>query len=240
MTDREFDELLRRIMIDAAKADIEEIEAENIPVLPSSHFQREMRKMLKDPLRWAKAKTRPMWKTVLQRVAIFFVICSLSLGSIMAASPTVRAAVIRWVAEWYETGVIFHHFGDDTPKELPEYAISELPMGYNVIEEKCIQMPEYARVHYENDKNDWIVLRYVWLQEGNATIVDYGEDEVQRVTVNGCEGYVFCGEDSDEKFNTITWIDEDMGIQFTVDACLSQSEMLDVARSVSLVSEKSK
>lgn len=234
MTDQEFDELLCRVMIDAAKADIEEIEAENIPVSSSRHFQREMRKMLKDPLRWAKAKTRPMWKTVLQKVAVFFIVCSLSLGSIIAFSPTVRAAVIRWVTEWYETYVVYRYSGEETMKEMPRFGIAALPEGYKENVDKRIQMPEYGRVLYENDEGEWIWLRYVYMQQGAASVVELEGSEVKHVEVDGHEGYFFLSDNFEENDNSVTWIDDEKGIQFTVDGHFEEQAILNIAESVIL------
>ena len=44
--------------------------------------------------------------------AVILLVFSLSLGSLMAVSPTVRAAVIRWVTEWYETHITYRYSGE--------------------------------------------------------------------------------------------------------------------------------
>ncbi len=38
----------------------------------------------------------------------------------MAVSPTVRAAVVRWVTEWYETHVVYR-FCENMTGEMPQY-----------------------------------------------------------------------------------------------------------------------
>lgn len=235
MTDQEFDELLCRVMIDAAKADIEEIEAENIPVSSSRHFQREMRKMLKDPLRWAKAKTRPMWKTVLQRVAIFFVICSLSLGSIMVASPTARAIVVRWVVEWYESHVVFRFSGEQNTTAMPKYKVYALPEGY-IEKTDCVTIEQnYVAVIYENPESPElppIYFDYTFMQEGSAIDFVLIDETAKQITLNGMKGYILPPKELGE-MSTVSWIDETRNIQFCLDAVLSETEILAMARSVS-------
>lgn len=359
MTDMELDRLMRRALVDAICRDYETIEAADLSFEPSERFQQQMKAMLKEPQKWANRKMRPIWQSILQKVAIAFVACSLGLGSVMVVSSTARAAVLRWVTEWFETSVVFKYSGAQSIKQiprydiaeipdgyfetdrielasavsvyyesenggvicfdynymhqgsmtimtmednnvsnttvhgldgvlflptetkgtttltwidpelniqftidttlgvdsalhmaesvsevkdkvnidvkakLPAYAIIELPKGYAEAEENSIQMPEYVRIQYENKNNQWLVLRYVFMQEGTATIIDFNGDRVQPVTVNGCVGYLFGTENYEEAFNTITWVDEEAGIQFTVDGNFDEAELLRIAESVS-------
>ena len=53
--------------------------------------------MLADPNKWCKEHLKPVWKRVVQQAACFFLILLVGLGSAMAISPTVRAAVINFV-----------------------------------------------------------------------------------------------------------------------------------------------
>ena len=103
MTDRELDRMMQHVLLDAIKRDCEK-ETDDVPAFkPTHHYQRQMAEMLKDPLKWERRRARPLWKNVAQKAAVILLVFSLSLGSLMAVSPTVRAAVVRWVTEWYET-----------------------------------------------------------------------------------------------------------------------------------------
>lgn len=101
----------------------------------------------------------------------------------MVVSPTARAAVIRWVVEWYEAHIIYRYSGEDIPEGMPQYEITALPEGYTENEEKRIQMPEYGRVLYENAEQQWIWLRYVYVQQGAASVIDIDGAEVKSVMV---------------------------------------------------------
>ena len=48
----------------------------------------------------------------------------------MAVSPAVRAAIIDWVIEWYETHISYRFFGESNSDEMPSYNIVKLPSGY--------------------------------------------------------------------------------------------------------------
>lgn len=234
MTDQELDNLMRRVLIDAIRKDEENATEEIEPLMPSRNHQRQMKEMLKDPLKWMRNKTKPAWKRVAQKVAVILLIASVSLGGVMAVSPTVRAAVIKWVTEWYETYIVYRYFGEEVVTEIPQYVITKLPEGYSENKEKRIQMPEYGRVLYENDKQQWIWLRYVYVQQGAASVVDIEGAKIRDVQVNGYDGQLILSEDYEELDNTVTWIDTDKGIQFTVDGHIDAQAILDIADSVSL------
>ena len=95
MTDRELDRMMQHVLLDAIKRDCEK-ETDDVPAFkPTHHYQRQMAEMLKDPLKWERRRARPLWKNVAQKAAVILLVFSLSLGSLMAVSPTVRAAVVR-------------------------------------------------------------------------------------------------------------------------------------------------
>ena len=96
MTDRELDSLMREILLDAIALDEEDCKDRN-PFEPSLKHQRQIGAMLKDPLRWAKDRSKPVWKKVGQRAAVILLVVTISFGSVMAVSPTARAAVLRWI-----------------------------------------------------------------------------------------------------------------------------------------------
>lgn len=130
MTDNELDQLMQRVLLDAIKSDCEKENSVVPSFEPSLRYQRSLAAMIADPLKWAHKRTKPLWKKVLQKVAIVLIVFSLSLGSLMAVSPNIRAAVVNWVTEWYETHITFRYLGTPTEDEMPEYTIGALPNGY--------------------------------------------------------------------------------------------------------------
>ena len=232
MTDQELDILMRRVLLDALKLDTESTAGGELAFEATPRHQRQMAAMVKDPLKWERRRARPIWKTVLQRVAVILLVFSLSLGSLMAVSPTVRAAVVRWVTEWYETHIVYRYSGEDISGEMPQYEISELPQGYT---ETIRDVYEAAvSVVYESPSGNMICFDYTYMQQGAANIIAPGDDEIIDVTVNGVQGQFFLPHDlADAK--TVTWIDADSNLQFVVKAFCSETDILHMAESVSLV-----
>ncbi len=236
MTDQELDTLMRRVLLDSLKLDAESTASGELAFEPTPRYQRQMAAMVKDPLKWERRRARPLWKNVAQKAAVILLVFSLSLGSLMAVSPTVRAAVVRWVTEWYETHVVYRFSGEQLSGEMPKYEITNLPEGY--VEDERVDWPTYISIIYRkaNDENaPWIYLRYVYMQQGTVNNIGTEGADIIPVTVNGIEGQLYLARNLDESDSTITWIDPDKNIAFIVDAALDADSILHIAESVSLV-----
>ena len=61
------------------------------------------------------------------------------------------------------------------------------------------------------------------------------DSETISVTVNGMKGQLFLAKDWKNTRSTLTWIDTDNNIQFTLMAALNETDILHMAESVSLV-----
>ena len=236
MTDRELDRMMQHVLLDAIKRDCEK-ETDDVPAFkPTRHYQRQMAAMLSDPLKWARKRARPIWKSALQKVAMILLVFTLSLGSLMAVSPTVRAAVVRWVTEWYETHVVYRFSGEQIADEMPQYEVTDLPEGY--AETERVEWPSYVSIIYQkvNDENaPWIYLQYIYMQQGASSNFEIENADIIPVTVNGLEGQLYLTKDSEQSDSTITWIDPNENILFAVSAALGADDILHIAESVSLV-----
>ena len=238
MTDQELDRLMQRVLLDAVKRDCEK-ETDDVPSFkPSSRYQRQMTAMLADPLKWACKRARPIWKKAIQKIAVILLVFSLSLGSLMAVSPTVRAAVIRWVTEWYDTHITYRYLGEQITDEMPQYEITDLPEGYVEAEGERVEWPSYVSIIYRNQSDDnaqWIYLRYIYMQQGTISNFEIENADVLPATVNGLDGQLYLARNPEQSDSTITWIDPDKNILFAVDAALDANDILHIAESVSLM-----
>lgn len=233
MTDRELDVLMRRVLLDSLKLDWDK--KPETPFEPSAGYRREISAMLADPLAWERKKARPIWKTAARRAAIVLLIISLSLGGVMAASPTVRAAFLQWIVEWYEDRIVYRHAGADITETMPRYEITELPEGYVEVEDERIEWPMTVEIVYRNEESgEEIVLDYDHIQQGSLRAFVLDGVEAIPIMVNGLEGQFFLEEGETDRPNTITWVDPNGNMQFTVHANLSKDNILHIAESVSL------
>jgi hypothetical protein len=236
MTDQELDVFMKRVLLDAIKRDCEK-ETDEVPAfVPTQKHQRQMAAMLAAPDEWAHKRAQPVWKKVLQKVAVILLVVSLSFGGVMVASPTARAAVVRWVTEWYETHITYRYSGEQISEQMPQYEITELPEGYVEVESERIEWPSLVRIVYRNENADNdIYLSYIYMQQGSASDYVLEDAEIIPVSVNGMDGQLFLEHDWEHKRSTVTWIDPEKNLQFNVDATLNKDDILRMAESVSLV-----
>lgn len=233
MTDRELDNLMREILLDAIALDEEDCK-DRLHFEPSLNHQRQIGTMLKDPLHWAKEKSKPVWKKVWQRAAVILLVVTLGFGSVMAVSPTVRAAVLQWITEWYETYVSYRYTQETSlPETMPEYEITALPEGYEENISERVEWPNHVQRRYENADGGVILLDYIYMTDGSLTSLETDGAAAAAVTVNGHEGQFFCSEDPGTD-STLSWIDTNQNLHFTISAVMEQEDMLHMAESISL------
>ena len=229
MTNLELDVVMRRVLLDSLRND----EAEDCIFAPSKHYLREMKYMLKYPAKWQRNRTKPLWKQMVQKVAVILLIVSLAFGSVMVVSPTARASVVRWVLEVYETHVTYRFSGEDISGPMPQYGIADLPEGY--AETDRTTHSATVSIMYENDAGGILCLDYAYMQEGTGAILTTKEgDELLPVTIGGFAGQALLPRKSTSS-KTITWINTAENICFMVNGFGTMEDILRMANSVSLI-----
>ena len=99
MAEKSFDAMLRQALLEANWREYYSAweEAEAPPFSPT--YRRWRTRLLADPFGWVKKQLRPLWAKVLRTAACLVLASAVALGSLMAVSPTVRAAVLNWLRE---------------------------------------------------------------------------------------------------------------------------------------------
>lgn len=230
MTDEELDVIMRHVLVDSLRLDLG-AEDDEVTFKPSLQYQRQMKSMLKDPLKWAAQKTRPMWKIIARKAAIILLIISLSFGTVMIGSPTARAAFVRWVAEWYETHIVYRYLGENLPDKMPQYGIAELPTGFE--ETDRTEISKMVSVTYMDGVGDVIYFSFRYMGQGGANFYSTEDSTVFNIEVNHLDGK-FIASKIPGNVNTITWTDEENNIQFDIVGVQSYSDILHMAESVFL------
>lgn len=236
MNDQELDILMQRVLLDAIRRDEQKQSRATMPFMPTDRYRHSIAAMLRDPQAWAKKRARPLWKTVLQRAAVILLAASISLGSLMAISPRVRAAMIQWVTEWYEEHITFRFAGEEIAGAMPQYEITNLPEGY--VETQYLTLPNMVSIEYlceDGGSSKGINLTYIYMQDGSASDFKTEDAETIPITVNGLKGQLFLKNGLQPSHNTVTWIDSEKNIQFEVSAYMGREDILQIAESVSLI-----
>lgn len=229
MTDQELDRALRHVLLDALKAEEARSAEPDAPFTPSARYRRSMGRMRRNPLQWARDRARPVWRRALRQAAMFALVAALSFGLLMTAAPPVRAAVVRWVTEWYETHVVYRYHGDDPSEPLPEFAITALPDGF--AETERTDLAGSTSVIYQDEAGNVVCLDYGYMQQGRVMVFYTENDIVTDLTVNSMSGQLY-QSNVPGYFSSITWIDADRNIQLAITGVFEEAELLRMAESV--------
>jgi hypothetical protein len=228
------DRMMRRALLDAVALDVQRISDPVSTFEPSARHTRQMRQMLKDPLHWARSRNRGALRITAQWAAVVLLFVSLGFGSVMLFSAPARAAVERWVVEWYETHIVYRYSGE-RKGILPRYELTGLPEGVTELER--IEMYELTDVLYGNENGELISFIYGSTAQGGATVFVPNGDTVTEVMVGRLRGMLFIPQDP-ESMTKLTWIDDEAGVQFTIAAALDEPDMIRLAESLRREKEK--
>lgn len=132
MDERTFDALLRRALMDANLERFREAldRANDAAPAFSTGYLRQRMCLLADPFGWVRMAARPLWKKALQSAACVLLACTVTLGALMAVSPTVRAAVLNWLREISGSEVVYRASGGDALETPPSWRPTWLPEGW--------------------------------------------------------------------------------------------------------------
>lgn len=233
MNDDAFDALLRQGLLCAAQEDLRDLPCDAaLPELSPAYLHQRMR-LTANPFGYAKRKLRPVWQKALRSAASLLLAGALGLGAAMAVSPSVRADVVQWLREIYETHVIYWFGGEQQPitAEMPQYEIGELPEGY--VEVIRNTAPGYFEIIYENKDGLRIYFSYMTMQQGGASMFYAEQATVMDVLVNGLPGQFFQSENA-EISSALAWVDEAANLFFSLDLLAEKNVILHIAESVIL------
>lgn len=149
MTEGEENIIIKGVLLEAISRDFSEELSNNKEVSVSPRFKRQMMAMMNNPNKWAERHKRDYRRRFVKVVATIVLTCSLPFGVLTVASPTVRAAVIDWVVEWYESSIIYKFFGESDSTKLPLYEVIDLPFDYTRIGIPQ-ELPNNTEIIYEN------------------------------------------------------------------------------------------
>ena len=228
MTDMELDSLMRRVLTDVIALDAEGTFEAGVAFRPSRRHHEQMQRMLKNPLGWAKNRNRTPLQNVGRWAAVILLFVSLGFGLVMLFSAPARAAVERWIVEWYETHIVYRYSGE-SEGILPRYELTGLPEGFSELER--IEMYELTDVLYGNENGELISFTYGAMAQGGATVFVPNEDAVSEVLVGKNQGTLFIPQNP-ESAKKLFWIDEKAGIHFTLAANLPEADVIELAESL--------
>lgn len=183
----------------------------------STKFERKMKRLI-------YRTDHPIQTLILQRVASVILVLFVGLATIMAISPTVRAHVLGWIRERYES-FIAYYFVDELCNETSngEYYIDCLDTEYTLIyssNEDDIHFQIYA-------DSDGGTIHFIYAANYTRNIMYIKQDkyEITPVSINDNVGDLYISIDGTEK-NSIIWCDEQSRIMFYLSADIDPESLI--------------
>ena len=97
-----------------------------------------------------------------------------------------------------------------------------------------VEGPFSRHITYENADGQKLRFSYTRMEQGSARAVKTEDAQVKDITMEGCPGVLILPADTNVA-STIMWTDETGNVQFVIDAYVSESVLLHMSESVSLV-----
>lgn len=212
MTDRELDLCIRDGLLEAARLRWRGIDREPAAP-PSPAYIRWARRFLADP--FGAVPTRlsgRFWgRRRLRWVVCAALLAALTFGSAVAASPSLRAAVVRF----WETYVVYRFQGE--PERAPDrWVLTALPEGYE--QTRWSMLPSgYAAAAYENGAGGRIDLVYSPMDQSCLVALDTRGRTRVDTSVGGNPAQVYLAEPAAGR-SSILVTDEEAGVVFLITA----------------------
>ena len=216
---------------DAFISALEEVDNAILAALPdpeecsfyfSDRFEQRMRSVIR------RGNHPGIYKT-LQRVACLLLVLLMLFSSVMIFSTDVRAAVIGWIKEQYET--FYHYFfpAETTATEQAEYSLGWIPDGYTLASSYSSDSIE-TTVYFHSSGN-MIQFSYLYGSEKITDFVVSKDYDHYEVAIKGSTAEIFIAS-SPNKANGILWEDETRTVFFSISAPLKEPELVRLAESV--------
>ena len=232
MTERELNKILATALGDAVYLQYCEAMRHPIPVSPPSRrYQRAVRRMLKDPLRYAADYGRPVWFKALRTAAAVILALLVTFGTAMTIPP-VRAAVVKCFTTWYEEHISVRFPGDTSAAATTNpdnWNLAAIPEGYT--ETVLIDSVYHKKVIYTHDTEPTLYF-YVYLTTSSGNLrTDIEKSTQSIITLNGHNAYCFDGK-TEEDFNTLIWYDKTQTYAFRLGGKVEMQMLLGIAYSL--------
>ena len=182
---------------------------------------------------------RQIWYTVIRYAAVIVLAATLSLGAVMAASPTARAAVLKWSRELYDAGTVYRFYSEVPDAPLPAYELGQLPVGF---EETSVYYNDsfYRAMYSSAETGKSFVFEYSYMNIGTVQTVTSGDEtNVEQAKVNGMPADFYRLRKAKD-ISVLLIFDEENDIYFSITGTIDKDSIFDIAEHIYLKGEMEK
>lgn len=175
-----------------------------------------------------KKNNHPQLKHVLRMAASFVLVILMAGGSVMALSPTARAAVMGWLFGRESDAYVYRSTGTDTDEEtITTYDLAVIPEGYTLWQNMV--MPNSSLVIYTEDETGRFLKVFAAPNDGSGALYLIPEDATLIPIQLGDIQADYYQSNIESSGSTIVWTDPENDYLVTVDGFFSQDELMALA-----------
>ena len=187
----------------------------------SDRFEENMKSVI-------KKNNHPQLKRVLRMAASFALVILIAGGSVMAISPTARAAVMGWLFGRESDAYVYRSTGTETNEEtITTYDFAEIPEGYTF--QQNFLMPNSGLVIYSEESTGRLLKVFFAPNDGSGALYLIPEDATLIPIQLGDISADFYLSNIEDESSTIVWTDPENDYLVTVDGFFSLEELMDMA-----------
>ena len=190
----------------------------------SDRFEKNMESVI-------KKNKHPQLKRVLRMAASFALVILMAGGSVMALSPTARAAVMGWL--FGQEGTVFSYtsIGTKTESEVfYKYDLAQIPEGY-VLWQEIVDETQSIMLYAEEETGLLLKLTATPNDGTGAMFLITTTDQKETVQIGDITADFYPSE-SEDSAPGLAWVDPENDYLICLDGFFSQEELIDMAISL--------
>ncbi len=178
-----------------------------------------------------RIKRRDAFRQLGRWTAAVIIAVLLSGAALISFDPELRAAFFSWTREIFDNSAEYSFTGE-YEGALPTLRPSWLPEGY--FEADVIENYNDCLVVYKNEENNMILFTYSRISENQKIFIESTAFEHKEIFINNYLADIYIPTDKSES-TLCRWIDENIGIVYSINSVLEETIILHIAESVHLV-----
>ena len=217
--------LLRQATEEYHEESMSAIPTENeIDYVFSDRFEENMKSVI-------KKNNHPQLKRVLRMAASFALVILVASGSVMALSPTARAAVMGWLFGQDGTTFSYTSMGEESESDVYyKYDLAEIPEGYFLWQE-IVDESQSIMLYAEEETGHLLKVTGSPNDGTGAMFLLTTTDEKSTVQIGDITADFYQSSTADSS-SGLAWIDPDTDYLICLDGFFSKEELIEMAQSL--------
>ena len=218
-------EFIRQATEEYHEESMSAIPAENeIDHVFSDRFEENMKSVI-------KKNNHPQLKRVLRMAASFALVILVAGGSVMALSPTARAAVIGWLFGQDGTTFSYTSMGEESESDVYyKYELPQIPEGYYLWQE-IVDESQSIMLYAEEETGHLLKVTGSPNDGTGAMFLLTTTDEKSTVQIGDVTADFYLSE-SEDVSSSLAWVDPENDYLICFDGFFSKEELIELAASL--------